>query len=415
MYQTCRAVLANARHEQVAAERIASHRPNASDPATPAVTGQQKDAEKTGIACPILVGDEKCTNKDCPYSHKKHVIADAAAAAVYGKGKDKAGKGKGKAKVGCTMEAWSPTKPKGKGKSKDQKGKGSMAEDEFKKWAKTKRCSRIDTPEGCKFGDNCFFSHTLAKDNERKGMGGVAVSFATPHVVALENCKKSPRHEGRFDKEYRSQAGGGTRQFYYNPPCCNIPANSLSAAACVAQENAEPIKGCRKCTMVAWSLPSVECTMEPWSSTSLAMPSVHDLYNHPQDASCDICDQTRLKEAPARKKRKDAEEEAKIHVFKFGDLVHLDTLFLTESSDGKLERSEAWTKMQMQVFMDQKTRDIEAFETKQRDWRTIRDCIVEFGGTRHAIDRIYSDRAREFRKACRIDDCTGANDARSLN
>lgn len=133
MYNACKAVLAHERHEQVAAERIASHKPGASEPATPVVPDEQKEKN------------------------------NAAAIAAEGKGK-------------------------GKGKEVEVKGRSAkLTDEEFKKWASTKSCTRFVSKDGCKFGNNFYFKH----DQELKGTeattydtGGVAIPFTAPGVVA---------------------------------------------------------------------------------------------------------------------------------------------------------------------------------------------------------------------------------------
>ena len=64
-------------------------------------------------------------------------------------------------------------------------------------------------------------------------------------------------------------------------------------------------------------------TWRPGGQVALVATS-HIEANHPKAIDCDTCDRTRLKEAPAKKGKKD---EEKIIVNNFGDLVHMDTLF----------------------------------------------------------------------------------------
>ena len=109
-------------------------------------------------------------------------------------------------------------------------------------------------PQGCKYGDSCYFKH----DSEDKGTGVVAVEipFAVPGVVAIS----SSHH---------------TEQIRFG-----------SAA-------------------------------ETWQSLSGQVALVatsHIEANHPKAIDCDTCDRTRLKEAPAKKGKKD---EEKIIVNKF--------------------------------------------------------------------------------------------------
>ena len=114
MYSTCRAVLNNERREQVSSERIAAHKSGATEPAT--IGLGNKDNDKKNKTCPSLLKSGKCDKTNCPYNHKKNVIAAAAS----DKGKNGGGKGdKGKPDEGKL--------DKGKGKGYNEKGsqKGS--------------------------------------------------------------------------------------------------------------------------------------------------------------------------------------------------------------------------------------------------------------------------------------------------
>ena len=153
MYNTCKAVLANERHEQVASERVASHKPGASDLATPALPDQrkEKDKEKQRIACPALVKQRQCKDRNCPYDHSEPIVS--AAVSTKGKGKSNDKDAKGDPKGG------KDPKGKGKGKNEENRGKGNLTDEEFKTWAATKPCSRFSSKVGCKFGDSCYFKH----------------------------------------------------------------------------------------------------------------------------------------------------------------------------------------------------------------------------------------------------------------
>ena len=55
---------------------------------------------------------------------------------------------------------------------------------------------------------------------------------------------------------------------------------------------------------------------------------------------------------------------------------------------------------QLQVFRDQFSDDIEAIQTKARVWENVKDAMIEFGGARDSIRKIYCDMGPEFKKAC---------------
>ena len=218
----------------------------------------------------------------------------------------------------------------------------------------------------------------------------------------METC--SPTTKVKVNKGCNMETWSPTTKVKVSKEGCNMETCSPTAKAKVERGcNMETCSPEVSVAILAQTKSNSQngCNMGTCSpKLQVAVPGVsHGLFNHPKDKDCDICDQSRLKEAPAKKAKKNSTE--KVEANKFGDLVHIDTLFLNEGSDGKLEQSESWTKIQLQVFKDTFSDDIEAFQTSQRDWRTIRDCIIEFGGKRDAIDRVYSDRAKEIRKACK--------------
>ena len=73
-----------------------------------------------------------------------------------------------------------------------------MSDEEYKKWAWTRQCTRVGTPSGCKYGDLCFFIH----GQEVKGTGHAAVDipYAVPGAGAIsldsiaENVQNNSQH-----------------------------------------------------------------------------------------------------------------------------------------------------------------------------------------------------------------------------
>jgi len=125
----------------------------------------------------------------------------------------------------------------------------------------------------------------------------------------------------------------------------------------------------------------------------------HEIFALPKDPNCETCQATRMTEKAA-KRHKAGHVDARMLAEHFGDIVHLDTLFLTEGKDGNLEKAEKST-IQLQVFYDQATTDIEVIRTASKAWKVVRDAIIEFGGSRDAITTLYSDRAKEFKRAAK--------------
>ena len=77
--------------------------------------------------------------------------------------------------------------------------------------------------------------------------------------------------------------------------------------------------------------------------SEVALPNVggdanhdHHLFALPKDPNCSICQSSRMKEAPARKPEK-GQNDPRLVAAEFGDVVHLDTLFLTIGKGGMLE------------------------------------------------------------------------------
>ena len=118
----------------------------------------------------------------------------------------------------------------------------------------------------------------------------------------------------------------------------------------------------------------------PCPASESANSKNHDKFALPKDSNCETCDVSRMKEEPARK-HPAGHKDPRLEANKFGDVVHLDTLFLTIGQDGMIEvADESAGAIQLQVFKDEATEDVEAIQTQSRHWKNVRDAIVEFGG-----------------------------------
>ena len=92
--------------------------------------------------------------------------------------------------------------------------------------------------------------------------------------------------------------------------------------------------------------------------------------------------------------------DARVEAKKFGDVVSLDTLFMTRSADGKVVEVESGSDAKGgQVMHDAATGDVEYFPVPNRAWQHVKNALIEFGGPVGTIKNCVADRAPEFRKA----------------
>ena len=151
----------------------------------------------------------------------------------------------------------------------------------------------------------------------------------------------------------------------------------------------------------AIACPAARLEKESLGKGGESAKNTYHLFAFPKQPDCEICHAARLTEAPAKRHPAD-HVDPRLKTDKFGDVVHLDTLFLNIGADGGLEAvDESAQAIMLQVFKDEHSSDIEAYQTPSKHWRQVRDAMIEFGGSREGILKIYSDRAPEFKKAAR--------------
>ena len=211
------------------------------------------------------------------------------------------------------------TEPKGKGKGK--------------KDTKNQPCPRLSKGMTCKFGKDCYYSHDDAILKDAKNEKTKLCKF-----FQQGHCKKGD--ECTWSHSQKEEA-------------------KPSAVGVV----------CVPC-LAAVSAPALD-----------DVPDEHLRNNHqpPLRDSCPICRQCYLQKAPA-KANPHPEGDQRLVANAFGDVIHMDTLFLTRGDNGVDEGSED-AKTEMGITMkDEATKDIEFVIVSNRTTREAKRALIHYGG-----------------------------------
>ena len=135
---------------------------------------------------------------------------------------------------------------------------------------------------------------------------------------------------------------------------------------------------------------SFEVSLEPTLTRSVGLGK-HSVYTHfPKDRNCEICQRTKIRSAPCRRRNGGAVPRAEI----LGDLITADHKVLSEGCESRNNHRYAI------VVPDLATQWIQSYPCKTKTSQETQRSLPKFLEPNRKPEVIYTDNALEFGKAC---------------